>query len=186
MRRTGNLAPILLLAAGIGCSRAARQRPADDKAALVARAGAPLFEGMGDFSRTITTSDPGAQRYFNQGMVLAFGFNHAEAIRSFRAAQKLDPSCAMCFWGEALATGTEHQRHGEGQGHHVAGRSQGGLRRGAEGRVAQGRRRPTSSRRSSTRWPRATTATRRPTATRRTSAYAEAMRAVVTRFPERR
>ena len=38
-------------------------------------------------------------------MVLGFGFNHAEAIRSFRAAQKLDPSCAMCFWGEALVTG---------------------------------------------------------------------------------
>lgn len=37
--------------------------------------------------------------------MLAFGFNHAEAIRSFRAAQKLDPACAMCFWGEALATG---------------------------------------------------------------------------------
>lgn len=72
---------------------------------LVARAGAPLFEGMGDYHRVITTSDPGAQRYFNQGMVLAFGFNHAEAIRSFRAAQKLDDQCAMCYWGEALATG---------------------------------------------------------------------------------
>jgi len=72
---------------------------------LVARAGAPLFEGMGDYHRSITTSDPGAQRYFNQGMVLAFGFNHAEAIRSFRAAQKLDDQCAMCYWGEALATG---------------------------------------------------------------------------------
>jgi len=74
-------------------------------AQLVARAGAPLFEGMGDYHRVIDTKDPGAQRYFDQGMVLAFGFNHAEAIRSFRAAQKLDPSCAMCFWGEALATG---------------------------------------------------------------------------------
>lgn len=72
---------------------------------LVARAGAPLFEGMGDYHRSITTSDPGAQRYFNQGMVLAFGFNHAEAIRSFRAAQTLDDQCAMCYWGEALATG---------------------------------------------------------------------------------
>mgnify|MGYP001171412764 CR=1 FL=1 len=72
---------------------------------LVAHAGAPLFKGMGEYHRTIDTKDPGAQRYFNQGMVLAFGFNHAEAIRSFRAAQKLDPDCAMCFWGEALATG---------------------------------------------------------------------------------
>ncbi|HEY5569158.1 MAG TPA: hypothetical protein VIM81_18185 [Gammaproteobacteria bacterium] len=72
---------------------------------LVARAGAPLFEGMGDHHRAITTTEPGAQRYFDQGMVLAFGFNHAEAIRSFRAAQRLDDRCAMCFWGEALATG---------------------------------------------------------------------------------
>lgn len=72
---------------------------------LVQRAGAPLFEGLGDYSRSVTTSSEGAQRYFNQGMVLAFGFNHAESIRSFRAAQKLDPQCAMCFWGEALATG---------------------------------------------------------------------------------
>ncbi len=72
---------------------------------LVARAGAPLFEGMGAYHRPITTGDPGAQRYFDQGMVLMFGFNHAEAIRSFRAAQRLDEECAMCFWGEALATG---------------------------------------------------------------------------------
>jgi tetratricopeptide (TPR) repeat protein len=72
---------------------------------LAERAGAPLFEGMGDFQRPITTASPNAQKYFNQGMVLGFGFNHAESIRSFRAAQKLDPACAMCYWGEALATG---------------------------------------------------------------------------------
>jgi tetratricopeptide (TPR) repeat protein len=75
------------------------------EAELIAQAGAPLFDGMGDFTHAITTNHPGAQRYFNQGMVLAFAFNHAESIRSFRAAQRLDPSCAMCFWGEALATG---------------------------------------------------------------------------------
>jgi tetratricopeptide (TPR) repeat protein len=80
--------------------------PADETAeSLVARAGAPLFDGMGEFHRAITTSDSGAQRYFDQGMVLGFGFNHAEAIRSFRAAQRLDDRCAMCFWGEALVTG---------------------------------------------------------------------------------
>ena len=72
---------------------------------LAQRAGAPLFEGMGEYHMPITTTDVDAQRYFDQGMVLAFGFNHAESIRSFRAAQTLDPSCAMCFWGEALATG---------------------------------------------------------------------------------
>ena len=81
------------------------QSGADPMQSLVQRAGAPLFEGMGSYHMPITTADPDAQRYFDQGMVLAFGFNHAESIRSFRAAQTLDPSCAMCFWGEALATG---------------------------------------------------------------------------------
>ncbi|HEY7798536.1 MAG TPA: tetratricopeptide repeat protein [Hyphomonadaceae bacterium] len=80
-------------------------KPAETDAQLATRAGAPLFSGMSAYHRAIDTKDPGAQRYFDQGMMLAFGFNHAEAIRSFRAAQKLDPSCAMCFWGEALATG---------------------------------------------------------------------------------
>jgi tetratricopeptide (TPR) repeat protein len=79
--------------------------PETEKMDVTAKAGAPLFEGMGDFHREITTSSADAQKYFDQGMVLAFGFNHAESIRSFKAAQKLDPDCAMCFWGEAMATG---------------------------------------------------------------------------------
>ncbi len=74
-------------------------------AALIVRAGAPLFAGLGGHQHEITTADPGAQRYFNQGLMLAFSFNHAESIRSFKAAQRLDPDCAMCYWGEALATG---------------------------------------------------------------------------------
>ncbi len=72
---------------------------------LIERAGAPLFDGLGTHQHTITTKDPGAQRYFNQGLILAFAFNHAESIRSFKAAQRLDDTCAMCYWGEALATG---------------------------------------------------------------------------------
>ncbi len=72
---------------------------------LAARAGAPLFEGLGKHQHAVTTKDPDAQRYFNQGLVLAFAFNHAESVRSFKAAQRLDDDCAMCFWGEALATG---------------------------------------------------------------------------------
>lgn len=83
----------------------ASQPGEEDTLALAQRAGAPLFEGMSDYHMPITTQHDNAQRYFNQGMVLAFAFNHAESIRSFRAAQTLDPSCAMCFWGEALATG---------------------------------------------------------------------------------
>ena len=89
-----------------GCGGAADvQSDADPAQSLAQRAGAPLFEGMGDYHMSITTAVSDAQRYFDQGMVLAFGFNHAESIRSFRAAQSLDPTCAMCFWGEALATG---------------------------------------------------------------------------------
>ena len=90
----------------VGCGSEVDSRSgADQQQSLAERAGAPLFEGMGDYHMPITTTDSNAQRYFDQGMVLAFGFNHAESIRSFRAAQTLDPACAMCFWGEALATG---------------------------------------------------------------------------------
>ncbi|WP_077146431.1 hypothetical protein [Sphingopyxis sp. KK2] len=46
-----------------------------------------------------------ARRYFDQGLLLAYGFNHAGAIRSFREARRLDPACVMCWWGEALANG---------------------------------------------------------------------------------
>ena len=92
--------------ASSGCGGGAdSQSSANPAQTLAQRAGAPLFDGMGDYHMPITTADPDAQRYFDQGMVLAFGFNHAESIRSFRAAQTLDPTCAMCFWGEALATG---------------------------------------------------------------------------------
>ena len=100
------LAPVAGLLGLVACGGELSDQPATNQAdTLAQRAGAPLFEGMGDYHMPITTADPDAQRYFDQGMVLAFGFNHAESIRSFRAAQTLDPQCAMCFWGEALATG---------------------------------------------------------------------------------
>jgi tetratricopeptide (TPR) repeat protein len=65
----------------------------------------PLWGGLGRLSFQITTAIPEAQAYFDQGLRLAYAFNHGEAQRSFRKAQKLDPSCAMCFWGEALVLG---------------------------------------------------------------------------------
>jgi tetratricopeptide (TPR) repeat protein len=65
----------------------------------------PLYNNLGNHRHPISTAVPRAQLYFNQGMRLVFGFNHGEAIRAFREAQRLDPSCAMCFWGEALAYG---------------------------------------------------------------------------------
>ncbi|WP_439106799.1 hypothetical protein [Congregibacter sp.] len=76
-----------------------------NEAELVAKAGAPLLEGLGDFTYPISSTVAGVQRYFDQGMMMAAGFNHAEGVRAFRAAQRLDPDCAMCFWGEALAIG---------------------------------------------------------------------------------
>ncbi|MFD2892733.1 hypothetical protein ACFS5J_11995 [Flavobacterium chuncheonense] len=69
---------------------------------------APLFKNLGDFNRTITTSVPLAQQYFNQGMVLAYGFNHAEATRSFYYATQLDPNSPMAFWGYAYVLGPNY------------------------------------------------------------------------------
>ena len=80
-------------------------RPASDAAPRAERAGAPLFTDLGDYKREVTTCSDAAQRYFNQGLTLAYAFNHAEAIRSFREAARLDPECAMAWWGVALAYG---------------------------------------------------------------------------------
>jgi tetratricopeptide (TPR) repeat protein len=65
----------------------------------------PLYDGLGKVHLPITTSVPLAQRYFDQGLSFAYGFNHAAAIASFRQAQKFDPECALCYWGEAFAYG---------------------------------------------------------------------------------
>ena len=82
---------------------------------ISSKAGAPLLKGLGDHSLKISSNVYGVQRYFDQGLVLAFAFNHAESIRSFKAAQKLDPSCAMCFWGEALALGPNINVNSDGK-----------------------------------------------------------------------
>jgi len=65
----------------------------------------PVFEGLGSYTRKITTSSPEAQRYFNQGLAWFHGFHHSAAIRSFQEAARLDPECAMAHWGIALANG---------------------------------------------------------------------------------
>ena len=66
---------------------------------------APLFEGMGRYHLAGASAVPLAQRYADQGMVLAFGFNPTEAARSFAAATVLDPDGAACWWGLAWALG---------------------------------------------------------------------------------
>lgn len=64
-----------------------------------------LLPGLGSHKHPIATSNPGAQRFFNQGLTLVFGFNHEEAVRSFQRAADLDPKAAMPLWGIALARG---------------------------------------------------------------------------------
>lgn len=65
----------------------------------------PLYDDLGDHHHPITTSEPKTQQYFDQGLRLVYAFNHAEAIRAFEAGARLDPDCAMCYWGIALAYG---------------------------------------------------------------------------------
>ena len=65
----------------------------------------PLYVGLGDHTRAISTTSKRAQAYFDQGLRLQYAFNHAEAVRSYRAALDADSSCAMCWWGIALASG---------------------------------------------------------------------------------
>lgn len=64
---------------------------------------APRLKNLGDLHFAITTRSPDAQAFFNQGLTLVYGFNHAEALRSFKETARLDPGCAMAWWGQALA-----------------------------------------------------------------------------------
>lgn len=74
--------------------------------ALAAGPHAPtLLEGMGSHRRDVGAASEAAQKFFDQGLVLAYGFNHAAAEQAFREAARLDPRCAMCFWGVALVLG---------------------------------------------------------------------------------
>jgi tetratricopeptide (TPR) repeat protein len=68
-----------------------------------ARALEPLYDGLGSYTRKISTKSAEAQKYFDQGINFYFGFNHGAALRAFQAAETLDPGCAMNYWGAALA-----------------------------------------------------------------------------------
>jgi tetratricopeptide (TPR) repeat protein len=86
------LVPLLALLAGV-CSLFAQSKPA------------ALAPGIGQHHHRISTKNPEAQRFFNQGLTLVFAFNHEEAARAFQRAAELDPQSAMAFWGVALALG---------------------------------------------------------------------------------
>src|SRR4051794_29573318 len=65
----------------------------------------PLYEGLGTTGRKVTAANPEAERYVAQGIRFLYGFSHGAAIRSFEQAAKLDPTCAMAYWGIAMANG---------------------------------------------------------------------------------
>jgi len=79
----------------------AHGRPAGDGRAV-------LYDSLGSYSYRITTASADAQRWFDQGLRLIYAFNHHEAQKAFREAARLDPKCAMCFWGIALTEGSNY------------------------------------------------------------------------------
>jgi tetratricopeptide (TPR) repeat protein len=66
---------------------------------------APRLQGLGDYHWEVSTAVPETQAFFDQGIRLYYGFNHLEAWRAFTEAARLDPECAMCYWGQALTLG---------------------------------------------------------------------------------
>jgi tetratricopeptide (TPR) repeat protein len=69
----------------------------------------PLFAGLTEsFTYPVGTKSKAAQKYFDQGLMLAYGFNHAEAARSFQEAIRQDPNCAMCWWGLGYVLGPNY------------------------------------------------------------------------------
>lgn len=66
---------------------------------------APRLQNLGSHTFPVTTRSPEAQRFINQGLNLSYAFNHAESGRAFREAARLDPDCAMAYWGQALVLG---------------------------------------------------------------------------------
>lgn len=103
---SGTPLPSVLLATALAAVLAAcgSSRPA---AAETARRSTdvPLLQGLGETHRDIGTRVPEAQQYFDQGLRLAYGFNHEAAGRAFAEAARRDPDCAICVWGQALVLG---------------------------------------------------------------------------------
>ena len=79
-----------------------------DKAWYTAGTKAPKLKGLEGINFKISTTNPEAQEYFNQGMMLSYGFNHAEAARSFFEVSRLDSTCAMAYWGFAYVLGPNY------------------------------------------------------------------------------
>jgi len=94
---------VVLVLAMAGTGHAA---PVDSSPATPAAV--PLFDDLGTYHHPITTKSAKAQQYFDQGLRFVYGFNHDEAIRAFKEAARLDPKCAMAYWGIAYALGPNY------------------------------------------------------------------------------
>jgi len=81
------------------------EKPADYAKPAPSGAVAPRLKNVGVHKFPVTTKSPRAQLFINQGLNLIYGFNHLEAGRAFAEAARLDPNCAMAYWGQALALG---------------------------------------------------------------------------------
>src|SRR5262245_4965249 len=75
---------------------------------------AVLETGLGDINHPVSTNNPEAQKFFNQGLEYIYGFNHAEAINSFKQAANLDPQLAMAYWGIAISLGSNYNVPADG------------------------------------------------------------------------
>jgi tetratricopeptide (TPR) repeat protein len=96
---------VTLTAAALLAGSAFAHDPVVAAGPKVSAEGVPLHDDLGNLAYPVDTRSALAQRYFDQGLRLAYAFHHAEALRSFRAAQTHDSACAMCYWGEAFVLG---------------------------------------------------------------------------------
>jgi tetratricopeptide (TPR) repeat protein len=98
--------PLLLLASLLSCSAALAQH--QHHVAPKEQPPVALMSGLGSFSFPVSTGSAEAQKFFDQGVILVYGFNHAEAVRAFQRAAELDPRMAMAHWGLAMALGPNY------------------------------------------------------------------------------
>jgi tetratricopeptide (TPR) repeat protein len=96
---------VLLVLLAASSAFAQHQHAAATKHAPSATA---LLPGMGNAHHTVSTTNPMAQKYFDEGLSLIYAFNHAEAEKAFARAAQLDPKLAMAQWGIALAVGPNY------------------------------------------------------------------------------
>jgi tetratricopeptide (TPR) repeat protein len=112
MKLSPRLLAIVWLALTAGCTSQppghSQHHPPAAPAPAVAATAPPLLTDLGTYRYKITTASPRAQEYFDQGLRLTYGFNHLEAQRAFREAARLDPTCAMCYWGIAMTYGSNY------------------------------------------------------------------------------